>query len=113
MNDIIVLTTVIVFVFVVSACSIMWATRPLLKKDAGDASLNRLRSNWQASHLEKAGGDTATTSSKSKGPKDKKRGSRRERSGKVDLEEGKNGSRESSNPSLEDESLLGGHASGL
>ena len=111
-NDIIVLTSVVVFVFVVSACSIMWATRPLLKKDAGDISVNRLRSNWQANHLENAGGGTANTSSKSKGSKEKKKGSKKDKSGKIDLEEGKNGSRDSSHPSLEEESLLGLHASG-
>lgn len=111
-NDVIVLSTVVTFVFVVIACSIMWTSRPPPKKVADD--VDRIRYNWQNTSLENAGGGgTANTSGKSKGSSsNKKRSSRSRRSSKSnrDLEAGVGGSHES--PSLEVDSLLGGHMPG-
>ena len=109
-NDVIVLSTVIVFVFIVTACSIMWTARPASALKKVVESENRLRQNWQST-LDHAngGGGTANSSAKSKGSgsKSKKKSKKKGRSNR-DLEAG---SRDSS-ASLEVDSLLGGHLPG-
>ena len=113
-NDIIVLITIFLFLIVILACSIMWATRPqpLARKEVPDQiTSQRNRPDSQLTHSN-SGISKANSSDKSKSSRDKKKSKKRDKGTSIDLEAGKRSSPLSSLHSIEAESFTGGHVSG-
>lgn len=105
LNDILVFSSIIIFVFIVCACSLMWTTKPVAKKDnvLGSSTGDRPKSSWAANQLENGGssGKSKNSNASSKS-KEKKKSKKRQK----DLEDGIPES------SYEGESLLGGRPQG-
>jgi hypothetical protein len=104
-NDILVFSSIVIFVLIVCACSLMWTTKPVAKKDIvlGSSTGDRPKSSWAASQLENGGlsGKSKSSNASSKS-KEKKKSKKRQK----DLEDGIPES------SYEGESLLGGRPQG-
>ena len=101
LNDILVFSSLVAFVFIVLACSLMWTTRPVIKKESPEQRAERRRSSWAPLQPEVAGGSSKSKVSNSSKTKEKKRLGKKER-----LKDLERGTSELSN-SFEGESLLG------
>lgn len=107
-NDILVFSTLAVFLFVVCACSLTLTTRPTVKKDDTSAMLtaDRQRSSWDANqYVSKGSSGKSKQSTGSSKSKDKKKQKKK-------LQDLEGGSPESSSLPFEAESLLGGQIFG-
>lgn len=101
LNDILVFSSLVAFVFIVLACSLMWTTRPVIKKETPEQRAERRRSSWAPLQPEIAGGSSKSKVSNSSKTKEKKKLGKKER-----LKDLERGTSELSN-SFEGESLLG------
>lgn len=104
-NDILVFSSILIFVIIICACSLMWTTKPVAKKDnvPGSSTGDRPKSSWAASQLENNGSSAKSKNSNSTSKsKEKKKSKKRQK----DLEDGLPES------SYEGESLLGGRPQG-
>ena len=113
-NDIIVLVTIFLFLVVILACTLMWATRPqpLAKKEvSGQNTSERNRPDRQLTHSN-SGISKANSSDKSKSSRDKKKSKKRDKETSIDLEAGRRSSPLSSLQQIEADSYVGGHVSG-
>ena len=101
LNDILVFSSLVAFVLIVVACSLMWTTRPVMKKEIPEQRAERRRSSWAPIQPENAGGSNKSKGSNSSKSKEKKKLGKKER-----LKDLERGTSELSN-SFEGESLLG------
>ena len=101
LNDILVFSSLVAFVFIVLACSLMWTTRPVIKKESPEQRAERRRSSWAPLQPEIVGGSNKSKLSNSSKTKEKKKLGKKER-----LKDLERGTSELSN-SFEGESLLG------
>ena len=101
MNDILVFSSLVAFVFIVLACSLMWTTRPVIKKESPEQRAERRRSSWAPLQPENTVGSVKSKGSASSKTKEKKKVGKKER-----LKDLERGTSELSN-SFEGESLLG------
>ena len=101
LNDILVFSSLVAFVFIVLACSLMWTTRPVIKKESPEQRAERRRSSWAPLQPEIVGGSSKSKLSNSSKTKEKKKLGKKER-----LKDLERGTSELSN-SFEGESLLG------
>ena len=101
LNDILVFSSLVAFVFIVLACSLMWTTRPVIKKESPEQRAERRRSSWDPLQPEIVGGSNKSKLSNSSKTKEKKKLGKKER-----LQDLERGTSELSN-SFEGESLLG------
>jgi hypothetical protein len=111
-NDVLVLSTLVIFVFVMSTCLFMWITRSVAKKSNTDTAVDYRTRNGGLLR----GGKTLRlkrSSSTNETPKlkDKKKSSKKKKykGGKSDVEEGYS----TTSSSHEAESLLGGRVPGI
>ena len=101
LNDILVFSSLVAFVFIVLACSLMWTTRPVVKKESPEQRAERRRSSWAPLQQENTVGSVKSKGSASSKTKEKKKLGKKER-----LKDLERGTSELSN-SFEGESLLG------
>lgn len=101
LNDILVFSSLVAFVFIVLACSLMWTTRPVVKKESPEQRAERRRSSWAPLQPENTVGSVKSKGSASSKTKEKKKLGKKER-----LKDLERGTSELSN-SFEGESLLG------
>ena len=101
LNDILVFSSLVAFVFIVLACSLMWTTRPVIKKESPEQRAERRRSSWAPIQPENVVDSNKSKGSNSSKTKEKKKLGKKER-----LKDLERGTSELSN-SFEGESLLG------